>query len=146
MTDDRPMDAYDRAHQGHDHDTFVITADDMQDADALQRLLAVASRRTQSSSETLDKRAARLGEAMGSNDQTNIRNRQMEYDVAKSVFDGWITHQDRLLRQLGHLDTLKAAAAANDQAKALKWATWALVLVTAALIAATIVGACIASS
>lgn len=139
MTNMGPHDAYDRAHVGHAHDTFAITVEDMKDPDRLRRLLMRASYRTQSSSEQLDKMAADLGEAMGSNDPVRIRNRQAEYDVAKCVFDGWVTHQDRLLRRLAHLD-------AENSAQALKRATWALVIITGALLVATLVAAFIAQS
>ena len=134
MTDAQQQDAYDRAHEDHDHDTFVISVEDMKDTDRLQQLLTRASQRTQSSSERVDRAAARLGEAMSSNDPVAARNRQLEYDVAKTVFDGWITHQDRLLQQLGHLDTLAHTQAANTHAKAM--VTWTKVLAGATVVLA----------
>lgn len=142
---DGHLDAYARDHQGHEHDTFVISAQDMQDADRLQHLLNRASQRTQSSSERVDRAAARLGEAMATHDQVAIKARQLEYDVAASVFDGWLSHQDRLLRQLGRLDMLASTAAANAHSAAMvRWtkvlaaATIVLAVATLALIWATL--------
>lgn len=61
----------------------------MKDPVRLQHLLGRASQRTQSSSERVDRAAAGLGEAMTSHDQVAIKARQLEYDVATAVFDGW---------------------------------------------------------
>ena len=134
MSDAKTPDTYDEAHAGHAHDTFVITADDMKDADNLQHLLSRASQRTQSSSGRVDRAAARLGEAMASHDQVEIKARQLEFDVATAVFDGWLSHQDRLLRQLGHLDMLNSTAAANAPSAAM--VRWTKVLGAATVVRA----------
>lgn len=138
MSDAKAPDPYDEAHAGHDHDTFVITADDMTDADRFQRLLSRASQRTQTSSGRVDRAAARLGEAMASHDQVQVSARQLEYDVATAVFDGWLGHQDRLLRQLGHLDMLSSTAAANTHSAAMVRWTKVLAAATVVLAAATL--------
>ncbi len=137
MSDSKTPDAYNEAHAGHAHDTFVITADDMKDADRLQHLLSRASERTQSSSGRVDRAAARLGEAMASHDQVEVRARQLEYDVTTAVFDGWLSHQDRLLRQLGQLDMLNSTAAANTHSAAMVRWTKVLAAATVVLSAAT---------
>ena len=130
---------YDAAHAGHDHDTFVITTEDMNDVARLQGLLDRASARTESSSQLVDRLARDLGEAMGSHDQVRIKINQLEYDIATAVFDSWLAHQDRLLRQLAHLDVARSTAAANTHSAAMVRWTRVLAAATGVLAVATLV-------
>lgn len=88
----------------------------------------------------------RLQKALESHDQVAIKMAQFEHDRHVLVLQEFMNQRAFLVSQLQHLVSVDATAEANRHAKALKRATWALVLFTIMLSVVTIVGAFIARS
>lgn len=85
-----------------------------------------------------------LEKAMASHDRVAIDRARFNYEHQAAKTRQTLERGTFLLSQLHHLDAMKMAEVANNQAKSLKLATWALVFFTIVLGALTIVAAFIA--